>query len=121
MIIKVYKVNTQLPEQYIIEMLECNRIWDIEPGVYKFSSFLEVPYVKVDDLIEAIEDNKITIEKSDIVEMLPDENMLNNELGQSEQCNFLIMTGLGVERIAIDKERVFKDISLDSMREMIQI
>ena len=121
MIINIYKVNRQLPEQFIINALECNRIWDIDPGVYKVDRRIKVDYIKVDDLIKAIDDKRIEIEKSDIVEMLPDENMLNNDLRIPDQCNFLIMAGLGVERIAIDKEAVFRDISLSCMREIFAV
>ncbi|MBD5508844.1 MAG: hypothetical protein HDR05_12575 [Lachnospiraceae bacterium] len=121
MILNIYKVNRQLPEQFIINALECNRIWDIDPGVYKVDRRIEVEYTIVDDLIEAIENKRIEVEKSDIIEMLPDENMLNNDLGIQDQCNFLIMTGLGVERIAIDKEAVFRDISLSNMRELFAV
>lgn len=121
MILKIYKVNRKLPEQYIINALECNRIWDIDPGVYKIDRCIETSHVRVEDLIEAIEDKVIEIEKSDIVEMLPDENMLNNTLGVGDQCNFLIMTGLGVKQIAIDKEAVFRDISLSNMKEIFNI
>lgn len=121
MILNIYKVNRKLPEQYIINALECNRIWDIDPGVYKVDRCIETNHTRVEDLIEAIEGREIEIDVSDIVEMLPDERMLNNSLGIENQCNFLIMTGLGVEQIAVDKEAVFRDISLSNMRELFNI
>lgn len=121
MVLQIYKVNRELPEQFIYNALECNNISDIDPGVYKHVDTIHVKYVRVDDLIDAIESREIIIEKSDIVEMLPDENMLNNDLDIGEQCNYLIMTGLGIERIAIDKEAVFREMSLDAMRELFPI
>ena len=121
MILQIYKVNKLLPEHFIFNALECNNIWDVGPGVYKHTETKEVTYKRVDDLIDAIENKEILLEKSDIIEMLPDEDMLNNDLEISEQCNYLIMTGLGVERIAIDKEAVFRGISLEAMRELFPI
>lgn len=114
-----------MPEEYVREMLECERIWDITPGIYKKTDTLEVKYTKVSELEEAIENDEICLEISDIVEMLPDEYMLNNhvnsDLEMDEQCNYLIITGLGPHRIAIDKELVFRDISFQALREMLTI
>ena len=110
-----------MPEEYVREMLECERIWDITPGIYKKTDTLEVKYTKVSELEEAIENDELKLEVSDIVEMLPDENMLNNDLFMDEQCNYLIITGLGPHRIAIDKELVFRDISFQALREMLTI
>ena len=125
MILYIYRVNQEMPEEYVREMLECERIWDITPGIYKKIDTLEVNYTKVSEIEEAIENDEIKLEKSDIVEMLPDEYMLNNhvksDLEMEEQCNFLILTGLGVERIAIDKELVFKEMSFEAIREMMII
>lgn len=125
MILYIYRVNQEMPEEYVREMLECERIWDITPGIYKKIDTLEVKYTKVSEIEEAIENDEIKLEKSDIVEMLPDEYMLNNhvknDLEMEEQCNFLIMTGLGVERIALDKENVFREISFEALREMLAV
>ena len=57
--------------------------------------------------------------------MLPDEYMLNNhvksDLEMEEQCNYLIMTGLGIHRIALDKENVFRELSFEALREMLAV
>ena len=121
MLLNIYSINKSLPEDVIYSMLECERIWDLTPGIYKKSRTLEVNYIRVDDLIFALENNEVQIDKSDIVEMLPDSKMLNAELGMEDDCNYLIKTGLGIERVAIDKEAVFRSISLDEMRNMIYI
>lgn len=122
MILNIYKVNRALPEQFIYDALQCNRIWDIDAGIYKLCDTKEVNYIEIDDLVDAIENKEFDFEKSDIIEMLPDENMLNSELKEQskEQCNFLIVTGLGVERIAIDKEAVFVEIALSEMRNVFE-
>lgn len=125
MILYIYKVNPNMPYEYVQEMLECERIWDITPGIYKFSESLEVNYKKVSEIEDAVESGEIMLEISDIVEMLPDECMLNNhvnsDLEMEEQCNFLILTGLGPHRIALDKENVFRELSFQAIREMLTI
>lgn len=124
MILNVYRVNKDLPEYMIINALECNSIWNIDPGIYKKIIDLEVEYKSVEELIEALENDLITefeFEKSDIIEMLPDSEMLNNNLGIEDECNFIIITGLGCEQIAIDKEAVFREISFEALREMFDM
>lgn len=124
MILRVYRVNEDLPEELTRDVLECNSIWDIPPGIYKDYTTIEVKESTVEDLLDALEDDQIStfeFEMSDIVEMLPDENMLNNRGGDKVEpleCNFLIMTGLGWQQIAVDKEAVFREISLQALYEM---
>lgn len=118
MILEIYKVNKNLPLQFIYEVLHCNRIWDLPPGVYKKTDTIEVDCTTVDEIIDLIENKDIILEESDIVEMLPDEYMLNNDLGQKQDYNYLIFTPLGVKRVAIDKENVFRNISLDALKEL---
>ena len=121
MILNIYKVNRELPEHLIYNALECINKDDIDPGIYRKSDTIEVSYRRVSDLIEAIHREEIDLEKSDIVEMLPDEYMLNNDLDMEEQCNFLIITSFGAERIAVDKNAVFIELSLEALQEMITL
>lgn len=124
MYLRVYRVNKDLPEELIHNSLECNNIWDIDPGIYKPFETIEVNQSNVEDLFEALENDQITtfnFEKSDIVELLPDEDMLNNSGGDKSkplECNFLILTGLGWQQIAIDKEAVFRDMSLQALYDL---
>ena len=125
MIIRVYKVNKELPECLIHDSLECNNIWDIDPGIYRFVNCMEIKYQKVNELLETLEYEgleNINFEKSDIIEMLPDSEMLNNsDLDIENDCNFLILTGLGWEQIAIDKEAVFRELSLKRLYELFEM
>ena len=124
MYLRVYRVNKDLPEELIHNSLECNNIWDIDPGIYKPFETIEINQSNVEDLFEALENNQITtftFEKSDIVELLPDEAMLNNSSGEKStplECNFLILTGLGWQQIAIDKEAVFRDMSIQALYDL---
>ena len=58
MILYIYRVNQEMPEEYVREMLECERIWDITPGIYKKIDTLEVKYTKESEIEEAIENAK---------------------------------------------------------------
>lgn len=121
MYLRVYSVNKDLPEEIIHDSLECNNIWDITPGIYKKTAMVEVNQRNVDDLFEALENDQIItfpFEKSDIVELLPDEKMLNTR-GDPLECNFLILTGLGWQKIAVDKEAVFRELSLQELYNLL--
>ena len=72
-------------------------------------------------MFSAIENKDIQLDVSDIVELLPDENTINEELSNEikEQCNFLIFTYLGTVQIAIDSETVFAELSVKEIANLI--
>lgn len=124
MILRIYRVNRELPECLIYNSLECNNIWDIDPGIYKKIQSITVNYREVNEIIEALENGKIEnfiFEKSDIVEMCYDDEMLNSHETKKLACNFLILTGLGWEQIAIDKDVVFRELSLKELYECFEM
>lgn len=119
--LNIYKVNKSLPDYLIYDSLQCNRIWDITPGIYKFSKSITVKYSTLNEVFSAIENKDIQLDVSDIVELLPDENTINEELSNEikEQCNFLIFTYLGTVQIAIDSETVFAELSVKEIANLI--
>lgn len=124
MIINVYRVRKDLPQYMTFNALECNRIWDIDAGIYEKISTKLVNYRSVNDLMDAVEYNiieGIKFEESDIIEMLPDEDALNGGFRVEDKCNFIILTGLGCKQIAIEKEEVFREISFEALKEMFVI
>lgn len=123
MILRVYRVNSELPECLIHDSLECNCLWDIDPGIYRKIDTLEVNYKKVDDLIEALETGSEKIydfNVSDIVEMVYDEEMLNSHGTENLDCNFLVYTRMEWRRVAIDAESVFRELSLRELYELFE-
>lgn len=124
MILRVYRVNKELPECLIHNSLECNNIWDIDPGIYKRFDSIQVNCREVNEIIETLERDGLkdfTFEKSDIVEMLYDEEMMNNHETENLECNFLILTGLGWEQIDIDKDSVFRELSIKELYELFEM
>lgn len=123
MILRVYRVNDSLPECLIHDSLECNCLWDIDPGIYKKIETLEVNYKKVEDLIQALEtapEEIYDFRVSDIVEMVYDEEMLNSHDTESIDCNFLVYTSMEWKRVAIDAESVFRELSLRELYELFE-
>lgn len=121
LILHHYKVRDDLPQYLIFNALQCNDIGDIDPGIYKKINTYETKHTKVKDLMEDLEFDKITeieLNISDIIEMLPDENMMNNKCEIDMSCNYLIKTYLGMEQIAVDKEAVFTELSLKELNEL---
>ena len=126
MVLRIYKVNTDLPYEQIQEELECSRIWDIDVSNYRFDRSEIVNYIKVDDLIGAIENKEIDLklEESDIIEMLPDSSQLNDsqlmrDLEIKNSLNFLIQTGLGIERIALEKKYFCQELTFKGLKEQL--
>lgn len=123
MVLRIYKVNTDLPYEQIYEELEGTRIWDIDASNYKFDRSEIVNYTKVEDLIEAIENNKLdlNLNQSDIIEMLPDSRQLNDsqlmgDMNIENSLNFLIQTSLGIKRIALEKKYLCQELTFKSLK-----
>ncbi len=119
--IHVYRVREDLPFHIVQDSLECNCIYDIDPGIYKEIWSEEIPIRKAEDLVEALENKElelgIKLIISDILEMLPDTEMLNMNIVMGED-NFLVITDTGVKQIAVDKASVFRDLSLKRLQEL---
>ena len=81
-------------------------------------------YSDAEKFIEALENEQVETEiklvVSDILEMLPDSEMLNMNIILGED-NFLVITTHGVERIAIDKAAVFRELSLNRLQELFNM
>lgn len=104
--LKIYKVNRKLPQFLIYNALDCNRIWDLDPGVYKLDRELEYNSNSVGEIIKAIENSTIDIGKSDIVEMQKD--LFDDDY------RYLIKGDFGIERIALDDD-FFDELSLGEL------
>jgi len=119
--IHVYRVREDLPFHIVQDSLECNCIYDIDSGIYKEIWSEEIPIRKAEDLVEALENEElelgIKLIISDILEMLPDTEMLNMNIVMGDD-NFLIITDTGVKQIAVDKASVFRDLSLARLQEL---
>ena len=119
--VHVYRVRDDLPFHIVQDSLECNCIGDIDPGIYQEVWSEEIPMQKADDLVEALENEElgfgIKLIISDILEMLPDTEMLNMNIVVGDS-NFLIITDTGVKQIAVDKASVFKELSLKRLQEL---
>ena len=124
MILHHYRVRDDLPEYLVINALQCNDIGDIDPGVYRKFNTYETEHTKVADLMEDLEFERIEeieLNISDIIEMLPDEYMMNNSCEIDMSCNYLIKTNLGMEQIAVDKEAVLRELSLNELIELFEL
>ncbi len=119
--IHVYRVREDLPFHIVQDSLECNCIYDIDPGIYKERWSEKIPIRKAEDLVEALENEElelgIKLIISDILEMLPDTEMLNMNIVMGDD-NFLIITDTGVKQIAVDKASVFQELSLKRLQEL---
>ena len=119
--IHVYRVREDLPFHIVQDSLECNCIYDIDSGIYKEIWSEEIPIRKAEDLVEALENEElelgIKLIISDILEMLPDTEMLNMNIVMGDD-NFLIITDTGVKQIAVDKASVFQELSLKRLQEL---
>ena len=119
--VHVYRVREDLPFHIVQDSLECKCIYDIDPGIYKEIWSEEIPIQKAEDLVEALENEElklgIKLIISDILEMLPDTEMLNMNIVMGED-SFLIITDTGVKQIAVDKATVFRDLSLKRLQEL---
>ena len=119
--IHVYRVREDLPFHIVQDSLECNCIYDIYPGIYHEIWSEQIPLQKAEDLTEALENEElklgIKLIISDILEMLPDTEMLNMNIVMGED-SFLIITDTGVKQIAVDKASVFQELSLKRLQEL---
>ena len=117
--ISVYSIDRTLPEQYIRKDLEIFNKGDITPGIYKKRTEFWVDCKSIEEIEKAVE-QKIKLEESDIVEWQIDGEALRNpskELAELMriECNYFIMTVFGLEQIAIEKEKVFVDLTLQEI------
>ena len=126
MYLRVYRVDRdKLPVGLGDKVLECTSVDDLIPGIWKKMKELTVNYIKVNDLVEALENEEddfgIEFQRSDVIEMLPDENMLNmgSELGVDMQCNFLLKTGLGWGVVAIEEDEMFRELSIRGVYDLL--
>lgn len=122
--IHIYRVRDDLDEKFIADSLECNCIWDIDPGTYREIGKQWIDYKDVNELIVDLEaeqvETEIRLMISDLLEMVPDTEMLNMGIVIGDD-NFLIITEHGVERIAVDKSSVFRELSLSRLQELFNL
>lgn len=96
--IHIYRVRDDLDEKFIADSLECNCIWDIDPGTYREIGKQWIDYKDVNELIVDLEaeqvETEIRLMISDLLEMVPDTEMLNRGIVIGDD-NFLIITEHG--------------------------
>lgn len=118
--ITIYKIRDKIPEDMIKIIIDSD---EILPGVYHAQKIFHVEVESLDKLKDYIEENEELIQK-DIVEWNFDEEALKNpskELGEivRTRSNYFIMTIFGLEQVAIDKEMVFVEMSLQEISNLI--
>lgn len=101
MILHIYKAEPEYKRNYDYV--------DLDVSKYEFCRTIITNYVDINDLIQAIEEKKIDFdfEESDLIELAPGSQELNEKqgkdnIGYKENCNYLIVYGLGVKQIALD-------------------
>ena len=74
MIYRIFKVDKKLdPEEpEVATMLACDRLWDINLSVYELVKTERFNSVNIDELIEYINCNVMTLNQSDIIEIEPE-------------------------------------------------
>lgn len=111
MILHIYKAEPEYKRNYDYV--------DLDVSKYEFCRTIITNYVDINDLIQAIEEKKIDFdfEESDLIELAPGSQELNEKqgkdnIGYKENCNYLIVYGLGVKQIALDgRELALKRLS----------
>lgn len=101
MILHIYKAEPEYKFYYNYNDLDINK--------YSFCKTIITNYINIEEIIEAIEDKALDFdfEETDLIELAPGSEELNELHGQDrleykEQCNFLVVYGLGVKQIALD-------------------
>ena len=108
MILHIYKAEPEYKFYYDYN--------DIDISKYSFCKTIITNYKDIEELTEAIENKELDFdfEESDLIELAPGSEELNmmhekDGIGYKEQCNFLVVYGLGVKQIALEsKELAFK-------------
>lgn len=111
MILHIYKAEPEYKRNYDYV--------DLDVSKYEFCRTIITNYVDINDLIQAIEEKKIDFdfEESDLIELAPGSQELNEKqgkdnIGYKENCNYLIVYGMGVKQIALDgRELALKRLS----------
>ena len=111
MILHIYKAEPEYKRNYDYV--------DLDVSKYEFCRTIITNYVDINDLIQAIEEKKIDFdfEESDLIEIAPgsqewNEKQGKDNIGYKENCNYLIVYGLGVKQIALDgRELTLKRLS----------
>lgn len=126
MILHLYRVRSDLPEYMTFRAKQLIDIYsDIEMSIYEHIWQGTIKAHTTDDVIESLEcgslDDEILLEESDIIEMLVDEDMLNSNYENTDCAdgmNFLLVTGLGIRPVAIDKAEPFQQLSFERLKEL---
>lgn len=126
MILHLYRVRSDLPEYMTFRAKQLIDIYsDIDMSIYEHIWQGTIKAHTVNDVIESLEcgglDAEILLEESDIIEMLADEDMLNGNYEDTDctdGINYLLMTGLGIRQVAIDKAEPFQQLSFERLKEL---
>ena len=99
--------------------LDCERYWDIDINNYKFLESKAVNYRTINDLQEAIENDEIELEVSDIVRIEYDSDMLNGKIQRFEdnETRYVIKLASEARIIAIAEDIEFELQRLSSLVE----
>lgn len=97
--------------------LECERYWDIDINNYRFLESKEVNYRTINDLQEAIENEEIEMEVSDIVRVEYDSDILNGKAQRFEdnEARYVIKLTSEARIIAISEDIEFEIQRINSL------
>ena len=114
-----YKIDRTLPDEYIHKDLEMDSPVEVTPGIYKRIRYKHYEADSIESLKAAIEENE-ELEVSEIVEWQVDDEALKNPSEEIEElmrteCNYFIQKFWGLDTIAIEKEKVFVDLTLQEI------
>lgn len=120
--VTVYKIDETLPESLTIKDKEMINS-EITPGIYKHEQFKKVDSKNLTELKETLEEDE-NIKESDIVMWQPDDELMNHPTEEvadalKNQLNFFIKKFWGLDSIALESEKVFAELQLDELRDMI--
>ena len=120
--ITIYKIRSDIPLE-IKEMIVDSE--EILPGVYEKEKEFDLKVQTLEDVKSHVEESEKLCEK-DIVEWSFDDDALKNpseEMGEMvrTRSNYFIMKVFGLEQVAIDKEMVFVELTLQEIaRQLIE-
>lgn len=127
MIIRAYRVREELPDFMKDEVVNCESVWDLTPGMYKKIYWEENNYRDKEELQEALEEEKINFEfeYGDIIQIVPDSEMLNGKQvaeGMESENPYIcfVYTRLGWQEVALERD-VFVNLGIEQLMEFFRI
>lgn len=124
----IYRIRTDLPDYMTYRSKELLNIGDdILLDIYDVIWQGTIKEQTVSGVIDKLEsgglDSEILLEESDVIEMLPDTEMLNNSWHDEEYSRgspFLLVTNLGFRQVSIEKSEPFVRMSFERLSELFR-